>query len=313
MESARRRLQSCAAALVVAAVLGLGAAGLAGCGAAAPAQTPAPTDTAQAAAAGAASASATGSTAVASPVAASPFGDPSPGASAAAASPEASLASPPSPTPEPPFEKPTRKHPLRIYFGGDSLSGMPGMWLGILRQKDGLAKVKADYVESSRLTYGEPVDWPSRVKQQMSSGRYDIGVFMIGANDSGMPMIAGGKSVMYPKKAWLDEYERRAKQIATIMLRAGAERVYWVGMPIMPSSSESKKMRDLNEIFKEVAASSPNIEYVDSYDLLATKSGELKASLRSGDGVHYTDEGARTVAKALWDAIKKDWGARPSD
>ncbi len=229
------------------------------------------------------------------------------------ASPAATVAdSPsPSPTPEPPpLDKPTKKHPLRVYFGGDSLAGMPGVWLGILRKKDGLAKVKADYVESSRLTYGEPVDWPAHLKQQMSNGRYDVGVFMIGANDSGMPMIAGGKSVMYPKKAWLDEYEQRAKQIATIMLRAGVKRVYWVGMPIMPSSSESKKMRDLNKLFEDVAASSPDVEYVDSYDLLSTKAGDFKASLRSGDGVHYTDEGAKTVAKAVWKAIRQDWGSK---
>ena len=199
---------------------------------------------------------------------------------------------------------------MRVYFGGDSLSGMPGMWLGILRKKDGLARVKADYVESSRLTYGEPVDWPSRVKQQMSSGHYDVGVFMIGANDSGMPMVAGGKSVMYPKRAWLEEYEQRAKQIATLMLRAGVKRVYWVGMPVMPSSTESKKMRDLNELFENVAASSPDIEYVDSYDLLSTKSGKIDGSLRSGDGVHYTDKGAQTVAKAVWKAIRQDWGGR---
>jgi uncharacterized protein len=232
------------------------------------------------------------------------------------ASPQASLVATasalpsPSPTPEPPLDRPTKKHPLRVYFGGDSLSGMPGMWLGILRQKDDLAKVKADYVESSRLTYGVPVDWPAHLKQQMANGHYDVGVFMIGANDSGMPMLVGGKSVMYPNKKWLKEYERRAKQIATIMLRAGVKRVYWVGMPVMPSSSDSKKMRDLNKIFEDVAASSPDIEYVDSYDLLSTKSGDWKASLRSADGIHYTDEGAKTVAKAVWKAIKKDWGGK---
>ena len=93
------------------------------------------------------------------------------------------------------------------------------------------------------------------------------------------------------------------------MLRAGVKRVYWVGMPIMPSASDSKKMRDLNELFEDVAASSPDIVYVDSYDLLSTKSGDFKASVRSGDGVHYTDEGAMIVAKAIWQAIKQDWGA----
>jgi hypothetical protein len=243
---------------------------------------------------------------------------PAPWSSAAGVSPEASPSAPgldasPSATaaPEsPPLDKPTKKHPLRLYFGGDSLAGMPGIMLGQLTQKNGLAKVKADYVESSRLTYGQPVDWPAHLKRQMSAGHYDVGVFMIGANDSGMPMIAGGKSVMYPSKKWLAEYESRARQIAAIMLHSGVKRVYWVGMPIMPSSSESKRMRDLNGLFEDVAAGSPDIVYVDSYDLLSTKSGDLKASLRSGDGVHYTNDGAMVVAKAVWRAIKQDWGGR---
>ena len=281
--------------MVAAALLALPlyAALSAGCGAAAPQNV-------------ASTAPAAASSAVASASAGASASSPSPDASVAAASPSPT----PSATPEPPLDKPTKKHPLRVYFGGDSLSGMPGMWLGILRQKDGLARVKADYVESSRLTYEQPVDWPAHLKEQMSNGHYDVGIFMIGANDSGMPMVAGGKSVMYPKKAWLEEYEQRAKQIATIMLRAGVKRVYWVGMPIMPSSSESEKMRDLNEIFENVAASSPDIEYVDSYDLLSTKSGDIDASLRSGDGVHYTDTGAKTVAKAVWKAIRQDWGGK---
>jgi hypothetical protein len=289
-----------AATMSLIAALLLLTAALSACGAAAPQATE------TTAAAGATAGPSTAAAAAGSPSAASPSAD----AAVGAASPEASPSPAATPTPEPPLDKPTKKDPLRVYFGGDSLSGMPGMWLGILRKKDGLAKVKADYVESSRLTYGEPVDWPSRVKQQLSSGRYDVGIFMIGANDSGMPMLAGGKSVMYPKKAWLEEYESRAKQIATIMLRAGVDRVYWVGMPVMPSSSESSKMRDLNELFENVAASSPDIEYVDSYDLLSTKGGKIDASLRSGDGVHYTDEGAQTVAKAVWKAIRQDWGGR---
>ena len=254
------------------------------------------------------------STTSSSPATSSAF-SPTAAAPVAAASPAASAAASPtaSPSPEPPLDKPTRKHPLRVYFGGDSLSGMPGIMLGRLTAKGGLAKVKADFVESSRLTYDEPVDWPARLKRQMSAGHYDVGVFMIGANDSGMPMVAGGTSVMYPNKKWLAEYERRVRQIAAIMLRGGVKRVYWVGMPIMPSSSESRKMRDLNKLFEDVAAGSPDIVYVDSYDLLSTKSGDLKASLRSGDGVHYTNDGAMVVAKAVWRAIRQDWGGRPAD
>jgi hypothetical protein len=279
-----------------------------------------PAAAAVAAGCGAAASQGSEQTTAASTTASSPAAvtSPAPDASVAAASPAASPDGSPSatpsatPSPEPPLDKPTKKHPLRVYFGGDSLSGLPAIMLGQLTQKNGLGRVKADYVESSRLTYGEPVDWPAHLKQQMSAGHYDVGIFMIGANDSGMPMIAGGDSVMYPKKKWLEEYERRAKQIAAIMLRAGVKRVYWVGMPIMPSGSESKKMRDLNKLFEDVAASSPDVAYVDSYDLLSTKSGDLKTSLRSGDGVHYTNDGAMVVAKAVWQQIKQDWGGRSS-
>lgn len=289
-QTTRRGRPAAVTAAVAAALAVLAAAALAGCGAAGAGgeETPPASTTAVAA-------------------------SPSPGPSLAALTPAPSLSPSATPsetsTPEPPLERPSKKDPLRIYFGGDSLSGMPGIMLAQLTQKNRLARVKADYVESSRLTYGEPTDWPARVSQQMDAGRYDIGIFMIGANDSGMPMIAGGESVMYPKKAWLEEYERRAKKIAALMLRGGADRVYWVGMPVMPSSSESKKMRDLNELFEDVAASSPHVVYVDSYDLLSKKDGTFKASLRSGDGVHYTNEGAMVVARAVWDAIKRDWGS----
>jgi hypothetical protein len=233
---------------------------------------------------------------------------PGPDASSAAASPSTSMKA--SPAPKPPLDRPTKKDPLRIYFGGDSLAGMPAVMLGMLTQENGLARVKADYAESSRLTHDDPVDWPARVEEEMSAGRYDVGVFMIGANDSGMPMVAGGESVMYPKRAWLEEYERRAKRIAALMLEGGVDRVYWVGMPIMPDSGESKKMRDLNEVFESVARSSPDVVYVDSYGLLSTQGGDHKASVRSGDGVHYTNQGALIVARAVWRAFKQDWGRR---
>ncbi len=296
------------AAVAVAAVLLLFAAALSACSEAA---SPEPEQTAPASAA----ASSQAQTSASSPAAS---GTSSPSASLAA-SPTDGAVTPAAvssaeaaavPEAEPPLERPSKKDPLRVYFGGDSLSGMPAVMLGILTKKNGLARVKADYVESSRLTYGDPIDWPARVKQQMAAGRWDVGVFMIGANDSGMPMIAGGESVMYPKKAWLEEYKRRVKKVAVLMLRGGVDRVYWVGMPVMPSASESRKMRDLNDLFEDVARSSPDVVYVDSYDLLSTKGGDHKASVRSGDGVHYTDEGALLVAKAVWKAIKQDWGGR---
>jgi len=91
------------------------------------------------------------------------------------------------------------------------------------------------------------------------------------------------------------------------MLRSGVQRVYWVGLPVMPSSSESAKARRLNELFEDAASHSHDLVYVDAYDLLATKKGSFNAALRSGDGVHFTDEGAWRIADAVWAAMKRDW------
>ena len=229
-----------------------------------------------------------------------------------ASPPPPSLSASPSPSPSPsptrpPLDKPTKKHPLRVYFGGDSLAGAPGILFAQHGAESGLMKVRTDYQVSSRLTYPDPVDWPAHLQAQLDAGHPDVGVFMIGANDTGMPMLAGGVSTMYPKKKWLAEYQRRMRKLVTIMLRSGVQRVYWVGLPVMPSSSESAKARRLNELFEDAASHSHDLVYVDAYDLLATKKGGFLAALRSGDGVHFTDEGAWRIADAVWAAMKRDW------
>ena len=222
--------------------------------------------------------------------------------------PPPSLFPSPSPSPtEPPLDKPTKQHPLRVYFGGDSLAGAPGILFAQHGAMSGLMKVRTDYQVSSRLTYPDPVDWPAHLQAQLDAGHPDVGVFMIGANDTGMPMLAEGESTIYPQKRWLAEYQRRMRKLVTIMLQNGVKRVYWVGLPVMPDSSESAKARRLNELFEDAASHSPDLVYVDAYDLLATKKGGFIAALRSGDGVHFTDEGAWRIADAVWAAMKRDW------
>lgn len=217
---------------------------------------------------------------------------------------------PPSPSPsptKPPLDKPTTKHPLRVYFGGDSLAGLPGVLFAQRAAKSGLMKVRTDFQVSSRLTNIDPVDWSARLKAQLGAGHPDVGVFLIGINDPGMPMIAKGDYTSYPKKPWLEEYQRRAEKLMLIMLREGAERVYWIGLPVMPDKGQTNQVKRLNELFKGAAAKHPDVVYVDTYDLLATKKGGFSASLRSGDGIHFTDEGAGRIAAAVWAAMKRDW------
>jgi len=249
---------------------------------------------------------ATGADDASVPVAQATPPPPAPSSPAPAPSPAPS----PSPT-KPPLDKPTKKRPLRVYFGGDSLAGAPGILFAQHGAESRLMKVATDYQVSSRLTNTDPVDWPAHLKAELRAGHPDVGVFMIGANDTGMPMLAEGEYTMYPKKKWLAEYQRRMQELVTIMLQNGVKRVYWVGLPVMPDSSESAKVRRINQLFEDAAAHSPDLVYVDTYDLLATKKGGFIAALRSGDGVHFTDEGAWRIADAVWAAMKRDW--RPAE
>ena len=228
----------------------------------------------------------------------------------------ASPAASPSPSPEPspsptipPLRKPTKAKPLKVYFGGDSLAGLPGVLFAQRGKRTGLLRVRTDYQVSSRLTYPLPVNWPARLRVQIDALHPEVGVFMIGANDPGMPMTVRGKFTMYPQKAWLQEYQRRAEKIMLIMLNRRVARVYWIGMPVMPKKTETTQMKRLNKLFKAAAAKHPEVAYIDSFALLATEDGDFIASLRSGDGVHFTTKGAQRIADAVWAAMRRDWSA----
>jgi hypothetical protein len=235
-------------------------------------------------------------------------------ASASPAPPDLSSSPTPSPssTPiEPPLERPTKKHPLRVYFGGDSLAGLPGVLFAQQGAQSGLMKVHTDYQVSSRLTSTDPVDWPAHLKAQLAAGHPDVGVFMIGINDPGMPMIAKGDYTSYPERSWLTEYQHRAETLMLMMLHEGAKRVYWVGLPVMPENGQTNQVKRLNRLFEDAAAKHPQVVYVDTFELLATEKGGFDASLRSGDGTHFTNEGAWRIADAVRAAMKRDW--RPAE
>jgi len=222
------------------------------------------------------------------------------------ASPSASPSPSPSPT-KPPLRKPTKTKPFRVYFGGDSLAGLPGILFARRGSRTRLMKVHTDYQVSSRLTYPRPVNWPVRLPAQMKARHPEIGVFMTGANDLGMPMIVKGKFTMYPQSAWLKEYERRAERLMLVMLKRGVVRVYWVGLPVMPKKNQTNQAKRLNKLFASAAAKHSKVVYVDSFDLLATKKGGFIASFRSGDGIHFSSKGAWRIANAVWAAMKRDW------
>jgi hypothetical protein len=207
--------------------------------------------------------------------------------------------------------RPTAAHPLRIYFGGDSMTGYPIQELTTLARATGVMKVMGDYQVSSRLCYNVPINWPVHLHAKLRALHPRAMVFMIGANDGGAPITAGGRICDFWSRQWFAAFRKIVGRMMDDALASGVQRIYWVGMPIMkpghyPSSDQMKR---LNNAYRKEASLRPGqVRYIDIWRLLATPSGQYDPQWRaSWDPTHLNSAGARRIAAVVMAAIKHDW------
>jgi hypothetical protein len=215
----------------------------------------------------------------------------------------------PSPTPtEPPPEVwvASRADPVRIWVGGDSMGGELGWALEPVLKARKVFKPITYYKESSGICRYDFFDWGKQIESVSKSVKPDAAVIMMGTNDT-QSVWDDGEWISYGKSAWKKAYERRVGEIMDTMLDGGAKRVYWVGMPIMGEGWRNSRMRLINKVFAKQAEKRPGATYVDVWDLYADEDGAFIASLRLGDGVHFTVEGQEMLADYVYKAIKADW------
>ena len=208
--------------------------------------------------------------------------------------------------------RPTAKHPLKIYFGGDSLTGYPINELTKLAVADGRMKVVGDYQVGSRLCGNVPVNWPARFRAKLAAIHPGAVVFLIGANDGGWPITVNGTSYAFWSKGWVTAFRKIVGGMMDNAIKAGVQRFYWIGMPIMKPGKypSSDQMKRLNYTFRyEAGVHSVNVEYIDIWGLLATKDGKYDPRWRSPDaqGAHLNTAGAHRIAVKVMAAIKHDW------
>jgi hypothetical protein len=207
--------------------------------------------------------------------------------------------------------RPSAGRPLKIYFGGDSLAGYPILELGKLATATNVMKVAGDFVVSSRLCNNAKVNWPARLRSKLAAAHQDAVVFMIGANDGGTAIAVKGTVYQFWSKGWVTAFRKIVGGMMDDAIKAGVQRIYWIGMPIMkpghyPSSDQMKR---LNFAFrKEASLRSEHVRYVDIWRLLATKKGAWDPRWRaSWDPTHLNTAGAHRIAVKVMAAIKRDW------
>jgi hypothetical protein len=216
-----------------------------------------------------------------------------------------------SPSPKPTTPPPkvwvaSKSDPVRVWVGGDSMAGELGWALGPLLEKAKVFKPILYYKESSGICRWDFFDWGRQMETVMRTARPGAVVMMMGTNDT-QSVWDDGTWIEYGTSKWKTAYQQRVSDMMGTMLKGGARRVYWVGMPMMSESWRNPRMKTINKLIEKAAVENPGVEYVDAWALFVDANGDYVAGLRLADGVHFTAEGQQRLARAVLRGIEKDW------
>jgi hypothetical protein len=172
--------------------------------------------------------------------------------------------------------------------------------------------------ESSGLVRDDFFDWPKAVHDLLASGeKIDLAVIMIGSNDR-QALHDGTQSFDALSPAWRQRYEARVDAIRKAFQEKKIPLV-WVGLPVTKNEHFSADMAKLNDIYRDHAAKD-GAPFIDIWEAFGDERNQYQAfgpdingrivKLRAGDGVHFTDSGARKVAHFVEGEVKRAMEAR---
>jgi hypothetical protein len=189
--------------------------------------------------------------------------------------------------------------PRKAWIGGDSMAYQLRPTLEAKLRTQGVAAVPWLCKSSSGIVRTDFMNWPNAARTQMAKHTPEVTVFMIGTNDH-QPITAKGKVYPFGTAGWKGIYRTRVAAIMKSMLSNGAERVYWIGMPIMGSSSFGGAMKTLNSIYRsEASRRGGHVTYVDAWKLFSSSGGGYVSSWRASDGIHFSMAGVERLADVI--------------
>ena len=123
----------------------------------------------------------------------------------------------------------------------------------------------------------------------------------------------------FRSEKWAELYEKRIDDTIAVLKRKGVP-VVWVGLPAVLGTRSTSDMLYLNNLFR-TRAERAGIVYVDVWDGFVAESGRYSSygpdvdgqrrRLRSGDGVFFTQHGARKLAHYVERDLRRVIGTRP--
>jgi len=207
----------------------------------------------------------------------------------------------------------TNTEPLKVWVGGDSLAGALGPAFGTIAGATGVVQPYFHSRVSSGLGNPGFVNWPSLAAKEMASVSPEIVVFIISTNDYGVPLNTT-VDTSTGEVAWKGTYRKQVEEVLQ-SLAAPERTILWLGAPVLKDTMQNDGVKALNEVEREVVGKHPDAEFFDTYALFADRDGRYTSTVtddsgkvimaRSGDGVHFTPEGATFLANAVYKVIDK--------
>ncbi len=201
----------------------------------------------------------------------------------------------------------------RVLVIGDSLGD--GLWSGLYRAFEEDANL--EFVKRAKVNGGLlSANWEFDLDDALKDGTYQIAVVMYGANDD-QAIRVGKDLVKVGSEAWRQAYGERVEKVIK-KLRAANLAIYWVGLPIMRSPTQSADAEAMNEVYREKAFIN-GAKYVDTWNGFMDEGGRFSAygpdmtgqvkRLRADDGVLFTMRGYVKLAHFPEKEIRHDLGA----
>ncbi len=134
----------------------------------------------------------------------------------------------------------------------------------------------------------------------------EVVVFIIGTND--WTAVSGD---------WKADYTAKVDAMMKTLVGSGRT-VYWLGGPTIKDEKTDAGVVEVNAVAQEVAKSHPKVHYVDTYKLFSDTDGTFAydlpdddgttVTMRSGDGIHFTMDGADYLARQVYKLVDAQCG-----
>jgi uncharacterized protein len=132
------------------------------------------------------------------------------------------------------------------------------------------------------------------------------------------PGPGGTRTYEFRSDAWSEAYIRRIDDTIAALKTAGVP-IFWVGLPPLRGGRVAADIPFLNDLYRS-RADKAGIVYVDVWDGFVDEDGRFALSgpdfegqtrrLRAGDGVHFTQAGARKLAHFVEREVERWLSAR---